>query len=306
MTKRTKKPGQGKFTWLVFLSLFSVGLLITVLVRGHDVVLLNPKGLIAQEQKHLMLFVTATLLTIAIPTLLLFYFFAWKYRESNNKATYDATTHHGKFFTFSLWAIPTLVVLVLTSHMWPAAHNLDPPKAIATNAEPMTIQVIALRWKWLFIYPDQNIASVNFVQIPVDTPVQFELTADEAPMNSFWIPHLGGQLYAMTGHDNRLNLMADAIGDYNGGAAEINGDGFAGMKFVARASTKEYFALWMQALKQYSPPLDSTQYNRLLRASQNSPVTYYSEVEPNLYENVLAKYGTSLHDHTDHVHTETE
>jgi cytochrome o ubiquinol oxidase subunit II len=296
MTKRKNKSVQGKPVALILLALLSAGLLIMALLMRADVVLLNPKGIIAEEQARLMIFTVGVLLSIAIPTLTLLYFFAWKYRETNQNAKHDPNKKLGGFSSFGLWLIPASVVLLLTAVVWPATHQLDPHKAIASNKKPLTIQVIAMQWKWLFIYPEQNIATVNFVQIPVNTPVQFELTADEAPMNSFWIPHLGGQLYAMTGHSNRLNLMADTPGDFAGQAAEINGEGFAGMKFIAQAVPGNSFEDWVQGMKAPSKKLDSAEYKKLLAPSENNPPAFYSSVEPNLYDKVLLKYGDS-HSH---------
>lgn len=297
MTKHKNRPSQKvPVIKLVFLGLLGLGLFVMMLLQGTDVALFNPKGLIAGEQLHLMLFSVAVLLAIAVPTLTLFYFFAWKYRESNTKATYNPHVRNGKLFVFSLWAIPTIFMLVLASVMWPATHKLAPKQAIVADSEPLTIQVIAMRWKWLFIYPEQNIATVNFVQVPTGTPVQFELTADETPMSSFWIPHLGGQLYAMTGHENQLNLMAETPGDYQGSSAEINGAGFAGMKFTARASGKTDFDLWVQTVKQSSNVLDTAGYEKLLKPSENNPAAFYSQADPNLYDDLLIKYNGS-HDH---------
>jgi cytochrome o ubiquinol oxidase subunit 2 len=296
MAKRKNGVGQGRSVGFILLVLTGLGLLIGTLLRGRDVTLFNPKGLIAGEQSSLIQFVVVVMLTLAIPTLLLFYFFAWKYRETNSKTTYDPSKRYGKLFLFSLWAVPGVFLVILASAMWPAAHKLDPHKTITADTRPLTVQVIALRWKWLFIYPEQHIATVNFVQVPVDTPVQFELTADEAPMSSFWVPHLGGQLYAMTGHTNQLNLMADTAGDYMGQSAEINGAGFAGMKFTARASSRPDFDRWVQDVGRSANVLDSDAYEGLLKPSENNPAALYAEPVPGLYDIVLMKYGGS-HDH---------
>lgn len=286
---------------LCLLLFIGLVLLVAILLQGVDVALFSPKGLIAREQHGLMLVSAALLLVIAVPTLFLLYFIAWKYRESNEKATYAPLASHGKFFVFSVWAIPSVFMLVLASVMLPATHKLAPQKPINSSIQPLKIQVVAMRWKWLFIYPEQNIATVNFVQVPVGTPVQFELTADEAPMNSFWIPHLGGQLYAMTGHVNRLNLMAAEAGDYSGSAAEINGAGFAGMKFVTRASSTEDFDQWVQTVRQSSEVLDSAGYKKLLSPSENNPAAFYANAEPDLYDNLLLKYNG---DHNHNAGTE--
>lgn len=247
-----------------------------------------------------MMFSTAVMLAVAIPMLTLLYFFAWKYRETNSNAKHEPNKRLGKFAVIGLWLIPVTTILVLTSVAWPATHKLDPHKAISAEAKPLNIQVIALRWKWLFIYPEQGIATVNYVQIPVNTPVKFDLTADEAPMNSFWIPHIGGQLYAMTGHSNQLNLMADTPGDYTGRAAEINGDGFSGMNFSAQVVSSEDFEQWSQDVVQSPNMLDAAAYSKLLLPSENNPAAFYANAKPNLYDTVLLKYGDS------HSHTESE
>ncbi|HSX46555.1 MAG TPA: COX aromatic rich motif-containing protein [Patescibacteria group bacterium] len=295
MTNHKNKHYQGNLGILVVVALLGIGFLITVFLHGTDITLFHPKGLIAIEQHRLMFLTVAIMLVIAVPTLGLLYFFAWKYRESNDRATYDSRTIGGKSFVFSIWAIPLVFFFVLASIMWSSTHKLAPQKTIASQTEPLTIQVVALRWKWLFIYPEQNIATVNFAEVPVDTPIQFELTADEAPMNSFWIPHLGGMLYAMTGHDNRLNLMADTAGDYQGSAAEISGAGFAGMKFTTRAGSQQDFDQWVQTVKQSSSTLDDGEYQNLLTPSENNPARFYATAEPELFSTVLAKYAGSHH-----------
>ena len=300
MTKRQKKHAQGKTIKLVLVGLVGLGLVIAVLLHGTDVALTKPEGLIASKQLRLMVFTAVVLLGVALPTLFLFYFFAWKYRESNGTASHDPRAQHGKLLVVSIWTIPCVVVLVLASVMWPATHQLAPQKAIAAGIPPLTIEVVAMRWKWLFIYPEQGIASVNFVQVPVNTPLQFELTADETPMSSFWIPHLGGQLYAMTGMVNRLNLMADKPGDYMGRSAEINGAGFAGMQFTTRASSAEDFNQWVQNVRLSPNVLDTASYNKLLSPSQNNPVVLYSQADPTLYDTMLMKYSGSMGMHMEH------
>lgn len=296
MTKRKNKADESRPVWLTLYGLTGLGLFITMLLQYADVALLNPKGLIAGEQRDLILLTTIVMMLIAVPTLFLFYYFAWKYRESNEKATYDPDTRRGRFFMFSIWAIPGVFMVVLAGIMWPATHRLEPKKSIAADAKPLTIQVVAMRWKWLFIYPEEKIATVNFVQVPAGTPVQFELTADESPMSSFWIPHLGGQLYAMTGHVNRLNLMAETLGDYPGSSAELNGAGFAGMKFIARASSIESYDSWVKEVQLNSAVLDSTVYEKLVSPSENNPSAFYILADTDLYDKVVMKY-TGSHAH---------
>lgn len=300
MTKRQRKNSQSAYAWLIIAVLIGLGSLIALLLRENDITLLNPSGLIAGEQARLMIVTMAVMLEIAIPTLIMFYFVAWKYRETNEGAVYDPQNKPGKLLIFTLWAVPSTIVVLLTLIVWPATNRLAPQKAIASDVKPLTIQVVALRWKWLFIYPEQQIATVNFIQIPTDTPVRFELTADEVPMSSFWIPHLGGQLYAMTGHVNQLNLIADTSGDYPGSSAEINGAGFAGMKFIARATSDDEFNSWVQEVTRSGSVLDAEEYAELLAPSKNNSSEFYSKVDTGLYDTILAKYTRSSDNKTEH------
>ncbi len=294
--KNKTKHGQGWLVWFIPLMLVEFGLLIAYLLQGKNIALFNPKGFIAHEQFSLFIITIVVLFVITIPVLFLLYFTAWKYRESNFKAVHDPKARQGKWFVFSIWAIPTVFMIILTAVMVPATHKLEPRDAIASDKKPITIQVISLRWKWLFLYPEQKIATVNFVQIPEDTPVVFELTADEAPMSSFWIPNLGGQLYSMTSHNNRLNLMADEQGDYPGSSAEINGPGFSGMKFTARVSSAGEFNTWAQEVSQSSNTLGADAYEKLVKPSENNPIALFATYESDLYDRVLMKYAGS-HDH---------
>ncbi len=295
------KPKHNKYShiWLIPIGIIILVLNIIILLQGRDIALLNPKGYIAGEELRLLKISVVILLEIAIPTLTVFYFTVWKYRESNQKAVYSPNPRGSKSLVFTIWALPTVTMLLIAVVMWPAAHRLAPQKAILSGQKPLRVQVIALRWKWLFIYPDQGIAAVNFVQLPVGTPVQFDLTADEIPMSSFWIPHLGGQLYAMTGHVNRLNLMADSPGEFTGSTAEINGDGFSGMRFVTRASSTEDFNKWVEDTRTSTGTLDATSYKKLLVPTQNNPALFYSKVEPTLYDTMLSKYMGSHTHHTE-------
>lgn len=296
---RKRKSNPGKQIKLTILGLVSFGLFLAFMLRNSDIALFSPKGLIANDQLHLMLFAVAVMSILAIPYLLLFYTFAWRYRENHKTATYATTTKHHTSLVFFIWAAPISVMILLASVMWPATHRLAPQKSISADIKPLTIQVVAMRWKWLFIYPEQNVATVNFVQIPVGKPIKFELTADEAPMNSFWIPHLGGQLYAMTGHVNQLNLIADKAGDYSGRAAEISGKGFTGMNFITRAGSQDDFENWLGKVRASNTILDSSEYQKLLIPSEDNKANFYSETDHHLYANILDKYLGSHSQHTE-------
>jgi cytochrome o ubiquinol oxidase subunit 2 len=187
------------------------------------------------------------------------------------------------------WVVPSILILIISILNWNSSHQLDPYRPLASKTPQMTVQVVALDWKWLFIYPEQNIATVNFVQFPKDTPVNFEVTAD-APMNSFWIPQLGGQIYAMPGMATDLHLMASQEGTFNGSSANISGSGFASMAFKARSSSSADFDNWVQSVKRSGDKLGLEEYSQLARPSQYNPITYYSSAQPDLYGRVIMKY----------------
>lgn len=288
---KSKRIGPGWITLLVLAGLVDLALLMRRFLEGKNVTLFNPQGLISHDQHDLFIFVITILCLVAIPVVLFLYFVAWKFRESNTKVVHTPDARQrGKLFVFSIWAYPILVFFIMTSILIPATFKLEPKKALNVDAKPLTIEVIALRWKWVFLYPEQHVATVNYVQLPVDRPVTFELTADDAPMSAFWIPNIGGQLYAMTGHVNRLNLLADKVGNFRGSSPEINGAGFAGMTFAANVSTPEDFSQWVSSTRQNSSTLDMASYDTLLQPSEDTPAGFYGNYDGNLYATVLMKY----------------
>ncbi len=296
MAKHTKKSHSVKPILLTVLGFVALSAITLWLLQGKDIALLNPKGFVANEQFRLLIVSTLIMLEIAIPALFLFYYFAWRYREGNENVARDPSAGQGPFMSVAIWLFPIITALLLVIVLVPATFKLEPQRPVNGAENPMRIQVVALRWKWLFIYPEQNIATVNYAQIPVHTPVQFELTADETPMSSFWIPHLGGMLYAMTGHSNRLNLQADTLGNYEGSAAEINGAGFAAMRFNTRVSTPEEFDAWVRQVQSSPTALTSEEYQQLLAPSEKHPVMLFANPDPDLYSTILSRY-TGSHEH---------
>lgn len=296
-TKHRKKRGQGWLAFFVPLALLNLGLVIFNLTYGKNIAILNPAGLIAKDQFNLFVFTALVLMAVTIPVIGTLYFVAWKYRETNHKPVYDPNASQGKGLPVFMWGFPVIFLIILSLVMIPATHRLEPRKVIASNGEPMKIQVVALQWKWLFIYPEQQIATVNYLQIPVDRPVTFELTADETPMSSFWIPNLGGQLYAMTGHVNRLNLVADEVGDYPGSTAEINGPGFATMRFTTRATTIEDFDSWVNSVKDSENVLSKASYDALVKPSEKNTPAFYASYPENLVSGIVQKYAGSHETH---------
>ena len=251
--------------------------------------LLDPQGAVALAERGLIFNAVLLMLIVVVPVLALAFFFAWHYRAGNKKAHYLPNWEHSKMEELVWWAIPLEIVLILGALTWGSTHQLDPRKPLEGGA-PLVVQVVALDWKWLFIYPEQGVASVNRVEMPVGRPVRFEVTA-EGPMNSFWIPQLGGQIYAMTGMVKPLNLVADRAGTYDGLSANYSGAGFAQMKFLAVAVPQEEFETWVQEIKQSSSTLDHDVYRKLAAPSVEQQVVYYGAVEHNLYSDIVMSFG---------------
>jgi len=184
---------------------------------------------------------------------------------------------------------PLIIILILSVITWKSSHQLNPFKPLTSDKKPVTIQVVALQWKWLFIYPEQGIATVNFIQFPEKRPVNFEITAD-APMNSFWIPQLGGQIYAMPAMRTKLHLIADEVGTYRGLSTNISGKGFAGMTFNAKASSEAEFEQWVSEVKRSGKSLEFANYKQLVEPSEYVPVSYYSLPDRNLFDQIMQQY----------------
>lgn len=249
---------------------------------------LNPRGIIAAGQRDLIVGSMGFMLAIAIPVMLFAFFVVWKYREGNNSKHAPEWTGNN-LIKVSYVGFFTVLVLIFSVIVYKSAYALDPHKPIESSVKPLTVQVVALDWKWLFIYPEEGIATVNFLQVPVNTPINFRLTADDTPMNSFWIPQLSGQIYAMPAMETKIHMLGDSIGDFQGGAAEINGRGFSGMRFITRVSSREDFDKWLEEVYMSPKYLDKKTYEELVKPSKNIPAAYYSSVEPNLYNTILNK-----------------
>ena len=277
---------------VLFMLLFSGAvLLVTLAMQPFEVVtfkdyisVLAPKGLIGLKERNLLLIIQAIMLLVVIPVYLFTFIFSWKYRADKKNLNYDPDLVDNKVAEYFWWGIPTLIIIVIGALTYIKTDELDPYKPIASDKPTKTIQVVALQWKWLFIYPEENIASVNFFQIPVDTPVRFEITAD-APMNSFWIPHLGGQIYAMPGMKTQLHLIANEEGEFRGSSANLSGEGFAGMTFIAKASSDEEFENWVRRARSSG----ALNYQELAKPSMNEPVNTY-RTENGLFEAIIMRY----------------
>lgn len=257
--------------------------------KGFNFAVLNPAGEVAQKQKDLIYFTLALSLIVVVPVFIMTFVFAWKYRASNAKSTYMPEWDSNKKLEFVWWAIPIAIILVLSIVTWKTSHSLDPYKKLESTTKPLTVQVVALDWKWLFIYPEQKVASINELNIPTNTPINFEITAD-APMNSFWIPQLGGQIYAMAGMQTKLHLIADRPGVYKGSSANLSGQGFAGMDFNTNATSRTEFELWAKKTNSTSSVLGWEEYQKLAEPTSNNPVSVYALNDNKLYNEIIMKY----------------
>jgi len=259
------------------------------ILRSGKALVAHPKGVIAHGELNLITTNILLMLIVVVPTFILLFVIAWKYRAKNSKAKYDPEHSYGILGQLMLWAIPAVIIAVMIGVTWKATHKLDPYRPLESEVEPLKIQVVALDWKWLFIYPEQGIASVNFIQFPERTPIHFILSADGTPMNSFWLPQLSGQIYCMTGMVTPLHIMADESGEYTGRAAEINGPGFADMTFVAKSTSQSDFDDWVEQVKQSPLQLTDPTYSELAERSQNNPIALYSYVEEDLFSKIVIK-----------------
>ncbi|AKE11791.1 Ubiquinol oxidase subunit 2 precursor [Serratia liquefaciens] len=263
----------------------------TVMLSGCNMVLMNPKGAIGVEQRTLIITAIALMLIVVIPVIFMAFAFAWKYRASNKDAKYSPNWSHSNKIEAVVWTIPIIIIAILGTITWKTTHELDPFKPIVTDKKPMTIEVVSLDWKWLFIYPEQGIATVNELAFPKDVPVEFKITSNSV-MNSFFIPQLGGQIYAMAGMQTKLHLIGNEAGKYDGISSSFSGRGFSGMKFTAIVTpTEGDFDQWVAKVKASSNNLNATSdFNKLAEPSENNPVEYFSSVKPNLFKETIGKF----------------
>lgn len=270
-----------------------IGLLIvTVLVlvtREASFSILQSKGVVANDQRDLIIFTTILSLIVIIPVFILVFVITWRYRADKPRGKYSPKWHEHKLLETIWWGVPILIIAILSFVIYTSSHRLDPFRALDSDKRPITVQVVALQWKWLFIYPEQGIATVNYVQFPEDIPIQFDITAD-APMNAFWIPQLGGQVYAMNGMQSELNLMADEIGIYDGSSANISGEGFAKMRFKAEAVSQADFDRWAASVKTDKRALTSGTYVTLASPGTDIPIKQYGSVERGLFGGIITKF----------------
>jgi cytochrome o ubiquinol oxidase subunit 2 len=257
------------------------------------ILLFNPKGPIGNAERFVIIASIALMLIVVIPVFIMAFLFPRKYRASNTKATYMPKWSRSGKIELVIWLVPAIIITVLGILIWNTTHRLDPYKPIDTGVKPISIEAVSLDWKWLFIYPDQNIATVNQLVFPANVPLSFRITSGTV-MTSFFIPQLGSQIYAMAGMQTRLHLMADETGTYLGQNQQFSGRGYADMSFKAIAVSREQFEAWVQKVKQSLDRLDLARYEKLEKPSTGYPVTSFSSVETDLFNYIISKYNEPM------------
>lgn len=277
--------------YLTFLSCLSM-----LALAGCETIVMNPPGLIAAQQANLIWISTWLMLLIIVPVIVLTLFFAWRYRASNTSAPYTPDWDHSTVLELVIWGAPLLIIIALGLITWTSTHLLDPYRPLQQVNEhgqnvplagkPLDVQVVALDWKWLFIYPEQGIATVNELVTPVDVPVRFSLTASTV-MNSFYIPALAGQIYAMPGMSTTLHAVLNKPGQYEGFSANYSGAGFSKMRFQYRGVSQDEFDAWVSKVKSEGRALQRPDYLALEKPSERDPVRQYASVAPTLYDAIV-------------------
>lgn len=266
-----------------------------LLLSGCNLVLLNPAGDVARQQSDLMIASVIIMSLIIVPVLITIFVIAWRYRASNKSAEYDPEWDHSTQLELMVWAAPLLIIIALGAMTWIGTHQLDPYRSltrigagrpVAAGSKPLEVEVVALNWKWLFFYPQYGIATVNELAAPVDVPIHFKLTSTET-MNSFFIPSLAGQIYAMPGMQTALNAVINKPGDFKGFSSNFSGDGFTDMRFRFHGLSQQDFSQWVAKVRADGGVLDTQAFNQLNQPSRAEPVHYYTHFDADLYHRIL-------------------
>ena len=277
----------------IFSRLFVLPLIL--LLSGCNMVVMTPSGDIAVQQRNLIIVSVVLMLVIIIPVIFLTLFFAWKYRQSNKEAAYEPDWHHSTRLELVIWSAPLAIIIALGAVTWISTHQLDPyrpldriaaDKPISADVKPLTVEVVALDWKWLFFYPDYGIATVNEMAAPVDRPINFKITASSV-MNSFFIPALAGQIYAMPGMETKLHAVINHPGEFQGLSANYSGAGFSHMRFKFHGLDQAGFDAWVQKAKAGAGKLDRAEYLKLEQPSEREPARLIGSVEPELFHAIV-------------------
>src|SRR4051812_38601980 len=264
-----------------------VGLALAMLTAGCNRGILDPVGPVASAEKTILINSTAIMLAIIVPTMIATIVFAWWFRRGNTKATYRPDWEYSGAVELVVWAIPALTVMLLGGIAWIGSHDLEPSKPLQSPVPALKVDVVSLDWKWLFIYPDQGVATVNQLVVPAGTPVTFRLTSATV-WNAFFVPQMGTMIYTMPRMTTRLNLQADRQGVYQGLSSHFSGDGFPGMQFQVQALPADQFAMWAQGARGRGPALDARGYAELSRPSSYVKPMTYGAVAAGLFDAIVA------------------
>jgi len=248
--------------------------------------ILDPQGPIGTADTAILIDSVAIMLAIVLPTIVAIFAFAFWFRASNTKARYLPNWEYSGRIELVVWSVPALTIILLGGVAWIGAHQLDPAKAVEGSAKPLTIQAVSLDWKWLFIYPDQRVATINTLTVPAGVPLRFELTSSSV-MNVFFIPQFGSMIYTMNGMATRLNLRADTPGTFQGLSAHFSGDGFSDMHFDVHVVPSEQFSKWAQDASGAEKALDQRSYAEIARPSMKSEQAIYRLGDPNLFNSIV-------------------
>jgi cytochrome o ubiquinol oxidase subunit 2 len=250
--------------------------------------ILDPQGPIGAAEKTILIDSLAIMLAIVLPTIVAIFAFAYWFRASNTKAHYLPHWAYSGRIELVVWSIPTLTIILLGGVAWIGAHQLDPAVPLEGSGKPLTVQAVSLDWKWLFIYPDQKVATINTLTVPAGVPLQFQLTSASV-MNVFFIPHLGSMIYTMNGMTTRLNLRADSVGKLGGLSAHFNGDGFSDMHFDVNVVPPEAFTKWAQEGSHAGQSLDAERYQQIAKPSMKSEAAIYRLADPDLFQSIATQ-----------------
>ncbi len=279
-SQQSQSPGVRAFRRVVFLG--------PVMLMGCQSAVLDPKGIVGIAEKTILIDSLIIMLAIVLPTIAATLAFAWWFRASNSRAQYLPDFAYSGRLELIVWAIPILTIMLLGGVTWIGSHELDPQKPLVSNTPPLELQVVSLDWKWLFIYPDQNVASVNQLVVPAGVPLHFSLTSASV-MNAFFIPQLGSMIYTMNGMTSQLNLQADAPGSFSGLSSHYSGDGFADMHFDVHAMPAEQFTAWVEDTRKTGPTLDAGSYTALAKQSMNTRPYTFRAADPHLFQQIVSQ-----------------
>lgn len=258
-------------------------------LSGCEWVLFNSKGAVGIAERDLIITSIALMLFVVLPAMVLTFVFAWRYRASNRNARYSPEWSHSTAIEVVVWGVPFIIVVILSVIVWKSTHELDPYRPLDIPGEPLQVEVIATDWKWVFVYPEQGIATINELKFPANRQLAFSITSNST-MNTFFIPQLGGQIYAMAGMRTKLHLVADEPGVFRGMSGNYSGQGFSNMRFKATATDQKGFEDWVVQVRSSPLTLDFTTFQRVAQPAQGPGVVHFGQAQPGLFKQVIDQF----------------